>query len=218
MSLIATSEGGDRTLCPEGSYPAVCVKVIDQGTQTVEWSGIEKQQHKVLVAWELPTVPNPDNDDKPYLMWQNYTASLDDRSNLYKHLVAWRGRAFTPEELIGFELKKILGAPCILTVVWSKDEKWANVGGISGLVAGMPKPKPTMPLASFDLDEPDLELFNDFSEKLQQKICSSVEAFRIGLSPGCTRLNPQLPDGGDTTDHAAPGGPHVPIDESEIPF
>ena len=53
MFLPKGNANGSYTPAPAGTHIAICVKVIDLGTQRVEWQGDVKLQHKVLLAWEL---------------------------------------------------------------------------------------------------------------------------------------------------------------------
>ena len=47
---------------------------------------------------------------------KTYTASLNENATLYKDLVTWRGKSFTKEELDGFDLDKMIGAPANLEI------------------------------------------------------------------------------------------------------
>ena len=64
---------------------------------------------------------NVDGEDKPRWLSREYTASLNEKAALYKHLVAWRSRDFTEGELDtdgdGFDIESMLGKPCMLTVI-----------------------------------------------------------------------------------------------------
>ena len=42
----------------------------------------------------------------------------------------WRGKAFTEEELRGFDLETLIGISCRLVVEHSTDGKWANVTSV----------------------------------------------------------------------------------------
>jgi hypothetical protein len=52
MGLTARSTGGGSFKpMPAGMHLARCYRVIDLGTQKVEWKGSTKLQAKVLVQW-----------------------------------------------------------------------------------------------------------------------------------------------------------------------
>src|SRR5690554_5665654 len=112
MALVATDSGKTYPPAPAGTHLAICVQVIDIGTQYSRY--YDKWSHKVLIGWELPDEQNEDGE--PWLVWNRYTLSLHENSALRGHLQSWRGRSFTEEELKGFHLKNILDKPCMLTI------------------------------------------------------------------------------------------------------
>lgn len=218
MALIARDRGGtDFEPCPEGQAQAVCTNIIDLGTQHNEQ--FNKDQHIVLFGLELPTVLNKDNDNKPYMIWQRYSLNLGEKANLRRDLETWRGKQFTDEELDGFDLKKVLGAPCYISVVHKIKGKdtYANLNSIIKLPKEITAKEPAGPLHYFDLEDPDLQVFGTFSDNLQASICRSPEAQYIGLTPGCTSLSPpQRPDDMDVPPSESVA--HTPINEDDIPF
>lgn len=142
MAIIATAgESGEaRTPAPEGTHQAVCVDVIDKGI--VEMPGYDgkppKKKHMISIAWQL----NEARDDgKRFLVYRRYSLSLNEKASLRKDLESWRGKAFTREEEMGFDVETVIGVNCLLNVQHrTKDGKtYANVVSIMPLVKGMPK-------------------------------------------------------------------------------
>ena len=174
MSLLASAKGGsgDFAMTPEGTYIARCFKIIDLGTQKGSEAFGGKEQHKVMVSWELLDDVKMD-DGRPFSVSQFYTMSLHEKATLRRDLEAWRGRKFTDEELDGFDLKTVLGAYCMLQVVHSADGKYANVNAIMAHKGD--KPTAVNPNVSFDLDEPDMTIFDSFGDGLKLKIQASPE-------------------------------------------
>jgi hypothetical protein len=141
VPIIATAtENKNFTPAPEGVHQAVCVDVIDLGMVDVDWQGTKKVQHKVNVVWQINELRD---DDSRYRLFKRYTLSLSDKANLRKDLESWRGRAFTGDELRGFDVEKLIGVNCLLNVVHRKSDDgsktYANVVSIMPLVKGMPK-------------------------------------------------------------------------------
>jgi hypothetical protein len=140
MPIYASAGSGTKFQpAPAGTYAAVCCDVFDLGVLTVEWQGQKKQQHKVLVSWQI----NEDRDDgKPYLVSKRYTLSLHEKAGLRKDLEAWRGRKFTEEELHRFDVETIVGKPCLLNIIHNQSggDTYANVAGVMALPKGMPAP------------------------------------------------------------------------------
>jgi hypothetical protein len=127
-------EGSNFVQPPEGTFVARCYRIIDLGTQHDEYQGKPTIRNQVVVTWELPTELM--DDGKPFSVSRFYTNDLYENANLYKDLVAWRGRAFTEEEKRGFDLENILGAPCLITIVHN-DKGKAKVTSVTKLVKGM---------------------------------------------------------------------------------
>jgi len=131
---------------PEGTFPAVCVDEIDLGM--VENKKFGGSRHMVRLVWQIDEEVDNDTAAKfrtlkagsRYLITQDYTASLDEKAKLRKHLQSWRGRAFTPVELFSFDLETIVGAPCLINIVNTRgsrgDMVWANVEAVMKLPKG----------------------------------------------------------------------------------
>lgn len=206
---VSDSGGGNFTPAPAGTHAAICVQVIDLGTQYSEY--YKKSNPKVLLGFELPDERN--DEDEPFLVWTRYTASLGEKAKLRQHLAAWRGRDFTPDELEGFELKNVLGKPCMLSITHRADgnKTYADVQSVMKLPKNMPPPEQTHDLILFDLDEPDWAVFETFGDNLKATIKRSEE------------MTSRNGHGGKTEPVAAPdnddnGGPHESLDEDSIPF
>jgi hypothetical protein len=104
MSIVAS--GKTSKLPPAGWYQAVCVDVIDQGAVGLSFNYWE---HRVGVVFELDKLAA---DGRPFTVSKSYNLTLDETSDLRRHLCAWRGRQFSLEELEGFDLEQMIGVPC----------------------------------------------------------------------------------------------------------
>ena len=198
-----TSQGNYEHV-PQGSHSARCIKVIDLGTQEKSFKGKDKQVHQVLIQWEIPDIKMTDGEKagQPMVISKFYTASLgtaEYRTNLFKDLTAWRGKSFTDAELNEFELKNILGAACLLSVVVN-EKKRANVDSIMSLPKGMTVAKPTNALVSFSIDEFNQEVFDSLSAGVKAIIEQSPEykAVHNGVNQDAS------PAGGDDFDDEIP--------------
>lgn len=206
MGLVATAEGGgDFTPAPAGTFVARCVQLVDLGTQYSEF--YKKAKYKVMLGWELPTEINDEDDGKPFLVWKRYTMSLNEKAILCQHLEAWRGRKFTEAELAAFNLRNILGKPCMITTQHddsSGKRTYCNVVSVTAMPKGMDCPPQVHPTILFDIGEWDDAVFETFGDNLKKTIMESPEAK--------ARSAPKPPPAGRTTPD------HSPIDESQIPF
>lgn len=136
MAIVVKDTGGEYEPIPTGVFPAVGWKVFDLGIV----AGFQnKPTHKVVVAWEIAARKQEgEHAGKRFIVTKTYTASLNEKANLRKDLESWRGRPFTEEELMGFDVEKVIGAPCMLNLVeqvTTSGRKW------TGIAAIMPLPK-----------------------------------------------------------------------------
>ena len=185
MSLTVANTGGDFKPAPAGSHLARCYRIIDLGTQKVVWKGTEKAMKKIIIGWELhgdDADGNPllTDDGRPLVVSRKFTPSLADKAALRAFLVAWRGKQFTNDELMGFSLKNIIGAWCMINISHEdRDGKtYANITGVSGVPSAIKKaglPEGVNPEVMFDIDEPNMEVFESFTDYIKDQIMSSPE-------------------------------------------
>lgn len=126
---------------PEGTFRAVCVDEHDLG----EIEGKFGKRQKVLLVWELEEL-NPKNENKPFLVFQRFGASIGRKSTLGKFLESWRGQKFTPEDMKnGFDLERVVGAPCQVQIAHNHTDDgsvYANIAAIMPIAKSMEKLKP----------------------------------------------------------------------------
>ena len=171
--------GGDFQPAPEGTHIARCVELIDIGTHHGEYQGSPTVRNQVIVRWELPhETIEIDGKPQPMIGWKFYTNSLGEKANLRADLTAWRGRAFTPEELMKFDLQTILGKPCQVTIVHN-DKKKAKVTAVSGLAKGTTCPPAANDPKAFWIEEWDGDTnappFADLPKGFRELILQSDE-------------------------------------------
>ena len=183
MAFIAKdSGGGDFKKVPPGAYIGRCYSLIDLGTQLTSGQYGEKLQHKIRIGWELfgedeegnPLTVDVDGKQMPMTISKSYTVSLHEKAGLRKDLAAWRGRDFTDEEAKAFDVSKLLGAYCMVNATTSETngKTYTNVAGLTPLPGALKNSKPAAVHENlvFDLDKPDMKVFNAFHEKLQDAI------------------------------------------------
>ena len=162
-----------------GNWTATCIRVIDLGTQVNDYeesNGKKKQRRQCLIVWELPD--QLDDDGRPMTISNVYTASLGELATLRAHLESWRGRAFTPEELKGFDSKNIIGKSCLLNLIEVQKKKGPRVvvTSISALPKGMPAPPaPVNDSYSYSVDEHDPAVWDKLSDGIKAWIGRSVQ-------------------------------------------
>lgn len=174
--LTAIQNGGAKMEPIEaGTHPAVCYGVVDIGEQYNEKYG--KAVRKCIVLFEVigQTFVDKDGIDRNRSISNTYTLSLSEKSALYRDLIAWRGRPFTPEELKGFNLENIIGVPCLLSITHTERDgnTYANISGIMKMPKGM-ETKGMEAHLSFDLDRDPLSDMAKLPEWIQKRIQDSV--------------------------------------------
>lgn len=127
MGIFAEYKKKDYTPAPEGLWQAVCCDVVDRGMQKTPWG----TSHKVVLYWQLEDI-DP-KTKKRFLATKNYTLSLHEKANLRRDLESWRGRKFKEDELKKFDLEKLIGANCQLSIahnIKDEGETYANIQAI----------------------------------------------------------------------------------------
>ena len=214
--IIVEDKGGNFERCPAGMHLARCYRIIDLGTQKSEYMGQVKYQHKIMIGWEIHGM-NDDGttiimqDGRPFSIFKNYTLSWSDKANLRLDLQSWRGKPFTQEEMRRFDLKNVLGAFCMLNVIdrpsADGSKTYSNVNGVTPVPAmikqnGLPAAVNKNEL--FNIAEPDMEMFNGFTDNLKQKITSSPEWEKL--------------QGAEPVQETPPKGHPAFEDDDSIPF
>lgn len=186
MSIIAKASADTGFVpVPVGLHLARCYAVIDLGTQTSEWKGEVMKQRKTMLQFEVHGEDDDGNPTKtakgePMSISKNYTLSLGEKANLRKDLASWRGRDFTPDELRGFDLKNLLGVWAMISTVRTTGNNGKEYTNISGIMPVPAKIKAALPDGHnipriFSIEDPDMEIFDKFSDYLKLKIQSAPE-------------------------------------------
>lgn len=175
MAVMAKDNGNaDFEREPAGTHLAICYLVADLGLQESSFDGKSKIQHKVVLGWELPNEHM--QDGRPFGCSKIYTLSLNERANLCKDLESWRGVPFTEADKDGFDLQRILGKPCQVTIIHEKkgDKTYSNVTTVTSVVKGMQVPQRTNDLVYYDHSEPNDIALQKLPEWIRKKIANAV--------------------------------------------
>lgn len=171
---ITGSSGSEFKNAPPGMHVARCYFCVDLGLQPGSKMYPAPKQ-VVRLGWEIPGERT--DDDRPISIFREYTKTLGPRGTLRKDLASWRGRDFTPEELLGFDLFSIVGAPATLNVVHNQsgDRTYANVASVSPLLKGTECPPMENDPVKFSIDEWDQAEFDKLSDWLQGRINTRMD-------------------------------------------
>lgn len=185
------SSGIVFTPAPAGTHVARCFALIDIGTQRGEYQGEPTIRNQIIAQFELPSELM--DDGKPFICSKFYTNSLHEKAALRHDLEAWRGRAFTDEELKKFDLQVILGKPCMVTVQHTTNPAGntkAKITAVTALPKGMQCPPAVNASWAFWIDEWDEQRYEQLPEGFKRLITASDEFKRL-VKPDAVTLQPQ---------------------------
>ena len=166
--MKAPSTNSSSFEIPEGTYPAICIHIIDCGVWEREYQGNTKQKPEIYLRWMLPTVIIPDGDYQGECaeIGKRYSFSMYKKSNLRRDLETWRGKPFTDIEAAGFDIDNVLQIPCMLSV-FTNDKGYTNIHMITPY-QGEKIEVPDSKILLFDTGNP--EGFDSLPKWIQRKI------------------------------------------------
>ena len=204
MPIIKQSENTFEPV-PQGTHPARCCGMVSLGTQP---SNHPKYQpsFKVVLMFEFPNeIIEIKGERKPMMtnhFLSAYLGSTKKPSKAAQFLTSWRGRAFTEQELAGFDLSKVIGAPCLLGIV--HEDRGGSmrevISSISPLPKGMAAPPAITKPIHFEVEDGRGDKFKALPEWMQKMIESCEE----WTSPKVAAPEPSDNDG-DNVETDGPG-------------
>lgn len=179
--MITAPVTSDFAPLPAGTYVARCFSMVHIGTVVENINNRPVQVNKVRVSFETPNETKEFKEgegQKPYIVHKEFTLSMNKKASLRKMLESWRGKPFTDEEAGKFNIAKLIGVSCMITVIHKTSAAGnvrAEITAITGLPKGFECPPQVNPGFEFSHQEWDNEKFGKLPEFLQNKIRSSVE-------------------------------------------
>jgi hypothetical protein len=185
--IIKEKAGSTFEPIAEGLHLAQCVLLAGIGSQTTPWG--EKEQ--LILGFEIPSVrrkweKDGVDHDSSAMISNTYTASLSENANLRGVLQSWRGRPFTAEELKGFDLSTVVGAPCQVFIKHSeKDGKtYANINDVLKAPKGESVQGIESKLINYDPSNHDPLAFSELPEWIQNKVSTEVAHSSVDAGHG----------------------------------
>lgn len=192
MAIIAKSSGEttQRELIPAGTYLARCYSMVHLGTVKQTYLGEDKWTNLIRITWELPTELkcfNVDKGEQPCVISKEVTLSMNEKSTLRALLTGWRGKAFTEDEAKEFDVAKLLGKPCMISIFHqaskSNPEKvYERIASISPVMKGMECPAQINPTFEFSVLDYNQAKFDTMPEFMKEMVRGSKE-FQQLLQP-----------------------------------
>lgn len=207
-----------------GSYPGRVVQIIELGLQPQRpYKGKDKPPaYEVRVVYELADEFMKDedgNDDESKPRWVNEDFPMYSLESTMAKSTE-RYMALDPKLEYGGDFAQLIGTPCNITVV-QRAGKGDNAGKIYNNVGGITAMRPKAAAVApelvnkpvvFDLDDPDLEVFEAFPDFLKNKIKSNLEFngsklsdLLNGAEPKAKKPKPTDDDDQDENDQAQDG-------------
>lgn len=188
MSLNLKNQKSNSNRVPQdnievGSYPVRVVRILDLGLQAgQEFEGrMKPNANKVDFTYELLDCFMKDKDgnfdeSKPRWISEDFPLHRPD-ADLAKSTK--RAKAIDPTNSCDFDLTKMLGLPCMVTVGHrvSKGKTYDKVLDVAPMRASQAAAAPALknePIL-FLLDEPNMEVFNKLPPFMQDRIKGNLE-------------------------------------------
>ena len=192
MAITATTSGNSyqHEPIPAGTYLARCYSMVHLGTTEQDFQGQKKWVNKVRITWELPTelkVFSPEKGEQPQAISKEFSLSMHEKATLRAFLTSWRGKGFTEEEARSFDVTKLLGVECMLSVIHEPGKQdptkiYEKISSISRVMKGVVCPPQINPSFIFTLEEFDQYKFDSLPDWLKDKIRQSQEYKKV-ISP-----------------------------------
>jgi len=169
MKFPTGGSGQEFEKLSAGTHVSSCISIVDVGVQpgNPKFAGLVGKDGKpdqrglpcptVFLRFEVPAervtyTKNGEEVEGPMTIWWNGRASMNEKANLRKAVSALVGKTLTDQEAEEFDIEKVLGKSCMITVVHSEDGKYANVKNFMALPKGTKGPKAENPLVLYSTE------------------------------------------------------------------
>lgn len=178
------TERKPRELLSAGTYLARLYSIIELGTESYLWKGVETKSHKVRLTWELPTemrVFDEAKGEQPKVISAEYGFSMAPKARLRNEVVQGMiGTALTDTEADGFDIDSLLGKECLLGISHKPskndpDIKYEEISSISTLMKGQTCPAQINPTVTLYFSNWKPEVFEKLPQFIKDKIVKSPE-------------------------------------------
>jgi len=194
LTLPVSGGGGDFKRAPAGSHIAVCNLVADCGMHPGS-PQYPSPKRKLYLRFEIPDERvEYEKDGKkiegPLTIGSFYTASMNEKATLRKHLEGWRGIAFNDADAATFDISKLLGKACMLNVIETEHngKTYSNIQNIGKLPKSVTAPKAENDLLYYADD--DTSQFDELPKWLREKIESQI----VPATPAATESHTSFHD------------------------
>ena len=178
---VTAKKQKEVAIAPEGVFFARCIRIIDLGTQTVNFEGSSSEKRQIQFSFELLSekhVFDPEIGEQPFIVHsKTLTLSLHRKSALRSLLESWSGKKIP--ETGEVDIDSFLGKECQVQVVHNEynGNTYANISGVLSVAKGMkvPPAENEALMISLEPDEFKQDAFEKLPEWLREKISASPE-------------------------------------------
>lgn len=183
MALNANKAGGNKQFAPQanivaGNYPARLAQIIDMGLQAQKpYQGKDKAPvQEIMFTYELVDEFMKGEDGEDLVDKPRWISETMPFHGLYadKAKSTQRYNAFDPSGAFDGDISRAIGLPINVAVVNNVvgDKTYDNVGAVSTMRPRDAEKCPGLknPSKVFDLDAPDMAVFNALPKWVQDKI------------------------------------------------
>jgi hypothetical protein len=174
MGMELTNEFDEKELCPEGSYAARCIRIVDMGTQTHKIYGDSRK-----VNFSFENLDEEDEEGNPFILHRTFNAKLTPKADLTKAIQKWQ--KIKIEKGDTFDIDELLDQVCMITVEHQESDDGtvrARITDITSVPKSMGKlPKAKSDIWSLYLDKKgfDQDLFDELPDWMQEAIAETDE-------------------------------------------
>lgn len=217
MATIAPKqESKPRVLPPQGTHIARVIRLIELGTQKVEWKGEEKEQYKIWLDFELVDkthVFKEGEDPKPFVVGSKLTFSMGSKANLRKIVEGIIGVSLLDHEAEAFDIEQLLGKACLVNIknVTKNDKTYTNIETTTPLMEGMTAREAFNPITKLTFTSWSEEIFESLPNFLKDQITASPQFKRMKNPKPVQKAKPDLTPNNPSEEDEG-------INISDIPF
>jgi len=179
MGLKAESKGNpNKDLPMPGTHMARLVGLTDLGHQPgFQYKGNDiPSSYKIEFTYELPN--SKMKDGRPHWISEEVKVNNFEGKGITSTMMA-RVRTLDPENQSedGSDLLVLLDKPCMVTVS-EGDNGYPKLKGqacVSGIPMGMEVPELENPMFSFDMSDPDMDMWESFTDFKKGKIKAALD-------------------------------------------
>lgn len=208
MAITAEKNSQPKILPPAGTHVARCYQMVHIGTvkeTTGKYAG--QLMNKVRLSWEIPDeLHDFGKGPQPFSISQEYTLSMSPKANLRKMLEGWRGQGFTEKEAESFDVTKLLGVPCMVSIIHKKSQAgndYAQITSVTTLPKGFVCPPAVNTLRKLEYDNFDRTFFDSLPDFLRKQIEGSKE-YAAMMNPSHTEAADDEPIFSETSSEDLP--------------